>query len=147
MGAIRCIIETEEDVDLEARMLAHRIHRLLSPGLFPGGPPTPAIQPVDSLRSLGAYPVNQPRRIGAPGPPIEPRPLPPDVPSPISAPASPAPRFRMLASPETTRPTPVVNLVPAPKEPTLSAPGATNHPGPSVTQAPRSSFDTNPNQL
>ena len=143
-GVIRCIIETEEDVAWETRRLAERIHRLLNPELFPEEPPTPAVQPVDSLHPLDAYPVDRPRRIGVPGPPVEPRPSPPGETLSYSVPTSPPPRYRMIALPELTRPTRatrLANLVSVPEEPTPSEPEPMNHSGQNVTQARRPNFD------
>ena len=98
-GAIRRIIETEEDVAWETRRLAQRIHRLLNPELFPDEPPTPAVCAIDSLRDLPEYPVGR-RRIGTPGPPEEAFPPPPGETMPLSkAPASPPPRMRTLQVP------------------------------------------------
>ena len=105
-GAIRRVIETEEDVAWETRRLALRIHWLLNPELFPDEEPTPSVRAIDSLHPLTEYPVSR-RRIGAPGPPGEPYPLPPASTPRIRAPAVLPPRMRFFQ--ETgrhTRPTP-----------------------------------------
>ena len=92
-GVIRWVIENVDDQAWETRRLAERIHRLLNPELSPDEPPVPAVSPVDSLHPLAVYPVSR-RRIGTPGPPDEPYPLPPGETPRIQAPAVSPPRMR-----------------------------------------------------
>ena len=94
-GAIRRVIETEEDVARETRRLAQRIRRLLNPDLIPDEEPHPAVCAIDSVRELPEYPVSR-RRIGVPGPPGEPYPPPPGRSPRIQAPAIPPPRLRRV---------------------------------------------------
>ena len=101
-GVIRRVIEleeTEEDIAYEVRRLAERIHRALNPELFPDESANPALLSIDSLPYLeppvGHVTALSRRRVGAPGPPAEPKPRPPSMPPLLRAPDILPPRMRV----------------------------------------------------
>ena len=116
-GVIRRVIgndEPPEDVALEVRELAMRIHRALNPELFPTEEPTQPARSNDSFLALedgeppaGHAQVLSRRRVGVPGPPAEPKPRPPSPPSAVSAPSVPPPR---MSNPNSDRLRPVDSM-------------------------------------